>query len=85
MEPNSLLGVFFWGFLLIYGLVMYALSPRAATLGGFFHGEDSQGRSAAPWLLTSSIFISWVFDKSVTNATNLGASYGLIGGMAYAT
>lgn len=22
MEPNSLLGVFFWGFLLIYGLVM---------------------------------------------------------------
>ena len=85
MEPNSLLGVFFWGFLLIYGLIMYALSPRAVTLGGFFHGEDSRGRSAAPWLVTSSIFISWIFAKSVTNAANLGASYGLIGGLAYAT
>jgi Na+/proline symporter len=62
-----------------------ALSPRAVTLGGFFNGEDHQGRSAAPWLLTTSIFISWIFAKSVTNAANLGASYGLIGGLAYAT
>lgn len=85
MENSALLGVFFWGFLLVYGVLMYALSPRAVTLGGFFHGEDAQGRSAAPWLLTSSIFISWIFAKSVTNAANLGASYGLIGGLAYAT
>jgi hypothetical protein len=35
MEPNSLLGVFFWGFLLAYGVLMFALSPRAVTLGGF--------------------------------------------------
>ena len=85
MDNNALLGVFFWGFLLLYGVLMYALSPRAVTLGGFFQGEDAQGRSAAPWLLTSSIFISWIFAKSVTNAANLGASYGLVGGLAYAT
>lgn len=85
MESTTLLGVLFWGFLLLYGVLMWALSPRAVTLGGFFHGEDAQGRSAAPWLLTSSIFISWIFAKSVTNAANLGASYGLVGGLAYAT
>jgi Na+/proline symporter len=85
METNGLLGVFFWGFLVVYGVIMIALSPRAVTVGGFFHGEDAKGRRAAPWLLTSSIFISWIFAKSVTNAANLGASYGLVGGLAYAT
>ena len=85
MDANSTIGLFFWGFLLVYGVLMLALAPRAVTLGGFFNGEDGQGRSAAPWLLTSSIFISWIFAKSVTNAANLGASYGLVGGLAYAT
>lgn len=32
-----------------------------------------------------SIFISWIFAKSVTNAANLGATYGIVGGLAYAT
>lgn len=85
MEANQAIGIFFWGFLLAYGVLMVMLSPRAATLGGFFNGEDAQGRGASPWLLTSSIFISWIFAKSVTNAANLGASYGLVGGLAYAT
>ena len=31
-----------------------------------------------------SIFISWIFAKSVTNAANLGAAYGVVGGLAYA-
>ena len=84
MQPTSLTGLFFWGFLLVYGALMLALSPRAVTLGGFFNGEDNQGRSASPWLITSSIFISWIFAKSVTNAANLGATYGLVGGLAYA-
>ncbi|WP_425220705.1 sodium:solute symporter [Pseudomonas sp.] len=78
-------GVFFWGFLLAYGALMYWLSPRTVTIGGFFNGEDSQGRQASPLLLTTSIFISWIFAKSVTNAANLGAEFGLVGGLAYAT
>ena len=80
-----LTGVFFWGFLLAYGALMYWLSPRTVTIGGFFNGEDSQGRQASPLLLTTSIFISWIFAKSVTNAANLGAEFGLVGGLAYAT
>jgi Na+/proline symporter len=85
MTATSLTGLFFWGFLIAYGVLMYWLSPRTVTIGGFFNGEDSQGLQASPLLLTTSIFISWIFAKSVTNAANLGAEFGLVGGLAYAT
>jgi solute:Na+ symporter, SSS family len=82
-EPAN--AVYFWGFLLLYGTVMYAISPRARTVSGFFAGTDNVGRPASAWALTCSIFISWIFAKSVTNAANLGASFGIVGGLAYAT
>src|SRR5258706_13435935 len=75
----------FWGFLFFYGGLMYALTPRAHSVAGFFRGEDASGRAASGWALTCSIFISWIFAKSVTNAANLGATYGVGGGLAYAT
>ena len=34
--------------------------------------------------LTSSLIISWLFAKSITNAANLGLAFGLVGGVAYA-
>ncbi len=74
----------FWGFLVLYGVVMYALSPRALSISSFYRGTDERGRPASEWALTCSIFISWIFAKSVTNAANLGASYGVVGGLAYA-
>ncbi len=76
---------YFWGFLLLYGTVMYAMSPHARTASSFFRGTDEAGRQASGWALTCSIFISWIFAKSVTNAANLGAAYGIVGGLAYAT
>lgn len=33
----------------------------------------------------SSLVISWIFAKSVTNAANLGLTYGIVGGVAYAS
>ena len=42
-------GIFFWGFLVIYGIVMFILSPKTVSLGGFFRGEDKKGREAAGW------------------------------------
>jgi Na+/proline symporter len=75
----------FWGFLLIYGVVLYAVSPRAVTLRGFFEGADAAGRPVATVPLTLSVFISWIFAKSVTNAANLGAEHGVVGALAYAT
>jgi Na+/proline symporter len=78
-------GIYFWGFLLLYGTVMYVISPRSRTVSSFYAGTDDAGRPATEWALTCSIFISWIFAKSVTNAANLGAAYGVVGGLAYAT
>jgi Na+/proline symporter len=75
----------FWGFLLVYGVVMYALSPRSRTAESFYRGADDQGNPVGQWSLTASLFISWIFAKSVTNAANLGAAYGVVGGLAYAS
>ena len=76
--------VYFWGFLVLYGTLMYALSPHARTASSFFSGTDDAGQPATEWALTCSIFISWIFAKSVTNAANLGAAHGIVGGLAYA-
>lgn len=84
MNGNAGFGLWFWGFLVAYGLAMYLLSPRARDDSGFFRGTDGAGRAASQWSLTASIFISWIFAKSVTNAANLGAQYGIVGGLAYA-
>ncbi|HAO32763.1 MAG TPA: sodium:solute symporter [Candidatus Competibacter sp.] len=82
---STAFGLTFWGFLVAYGVILYAVTPNARTFGAFFRGEDESGREAHRWALTASIFISWIFAKSVTNAANLGASYGIVGGLAYAT
>jgi len=75
----------FWGFLVVYGVVMYILSPRSHSTESFFRGTDGRGQPVGQFPLTASIFISWIFAKSVTNAANLGAAYGVVGGLAYAT
>ena len=85
MPMSDLQGVFFWAFLVVFGAVMYWVSPRARDEGGFFRGHDEAGRPASEWALMMSVFISWIFAKSVTNAANLGAAYGIVGGLAYAT
>jgi hypothetical protein len=82
IEPRF--AALFWGFLLLYGTLMYAVSPRARTASAFFRGTDDAGRPASQWALTCSIFISWIFAKSITNAANLGAAHGMVGGLAYA-
>ena len=74
-----------WVALVGYGILMFAVSPRAADAKGFFWGFDTRGKETGFWLLTCSTFITWIFAKSVTNAANLGATYGIVGGLAYAT
>ncbi|MFQ5989420.1 MAG: sodium:solute symporter [Candidatus Methylomirabilales bacterium] len=74
-----------WVALVGYGTLMFLVSPRAADARGFYWGYDARGRQTGFWLLTCSTFITWIFAKSVTNAANLGATYGIVGGLAYAT
>ena len=75
----------FWGFLLAYGIIMYVFSPKSRNPESFYKGTDDHGNSVGQWSLKASIFISWIFAKSVTNAANLGAAYGVVGGLAYAS
>ena len=71
---NELRGLFFWRFLLLFGAMMYLISPRRSDAAGFFRGHDAQGRGPSEWALMMSVFISGIFAKSVTTAANRGGA-----------
>lgn len=73
-----------WAAMALYGVVMFLVSPRAKDFGGFFSGRDKHGAEVGMGMLIGSVVISWLFAKSITNAANLGASFGLVGAVAYA-
>ncbi|MFW6201435.1 MAG: sodium:solute symporter family transporter, partial [Gemmatimonadota bacterium] len=73
-----------WLLLAVYGAALIGLAPRSRGPGGFYEGRDSRGRAPSLGFLFGSIFIAWIFAKSVTNAANLGATFGLPGAVAYA-
>lgn len=72
-----------WILVIGISIVLFFLAPLAKTEEAFFKGEGASGKPNF-WVLTSSLVISWLFAKSITNAANLGLSYGLVGGVAYA-
>jgi len=76
--------VWLWAAMALYGVVMFIASPRARDFGGFFSGKDKSGAEVGMGMLVGSVVISWLFAKSITNAANLGASFGLVGAVAYA-
>ena len=77
--------LYFWIFLGVYGVLMISLSPASTTPGAFFRATSGNNIGVSNWSLTMSVFISWIFAKSVTNAANLAGTYGIVGGFAYAT
>lgn len=72
-----------WIIVILSSLVLFWIAPRARTADAFFRGRQAE-RSPGQWLLISSLVISWLFAKSITNAANLGLSFGIVGGVAYA-
>jgi SSS family solute:Na+ symporter len=78
------LSALLWALLLGYGVLMWALSPRALGFEQFYRGRDRRGREVGPAFLLASVVISWIFAKSLTNAANLGFQLGLVGAVAYA-
>ncbi len=73
-----------WALVIISSLALLFIAPFAKTNSDFFRGSKAD-QSPGFWLLTSSLIISWLFAKSITNAANLGLSFGMVGGVAYAT
>ncbi len=76
--------VFLWGAMLLFGAVLWRVSPRVSHVSEFFRGQDSHGRDVRMGFLVASVVISWIFAKSITNSANLGRSFGLVGSVAYA-
>lgn len=64
-------------------ILLIFLSPIARTARQFFAAR-SKGKRPNFWVLTSSLIISWVFAKSIANASDLGFRFGITGGLAYA-
>jgi SSS family solute:Na+ symporter len=73
-----------WGFILLSSILIFALAPIAKTTKDFFYGSKNDKQPNAI-LLTSSLVISWIFAKSITNVANLGLSFGVVGVVSYAT
>ena len=79
-----MLSLSLWLILIGYGLLMWFLAPATSGIQSFFEGKDQTGKNPGTSILTGSIVVSWIFAKSITNAANLGRSFGLMGGLAYA-
>lgn len=80
MEPLILQ----WIILIAFGVLFFVVSPFSKTPAEFFKASSKSGKAPGVFVLTSSLVIAWIFAKSITNAANLGLSYGIIGGLSYA-
>ncbi|MEN0051925.1 MAG: sodium:solute symporter, partial [Bacteroidota bacterium] len=73
-----------WGIIFLFGLAFFFLAPLSKTTAEFFAALSKKGTQPNVFMLTSSLVISWIFAKSITNAANLGLSFGFVGSLAYA-
>ena len=77
--------IYLWQWILVISssLILFFISPLAKATNEFFKATH---RKKAPngFMLAGSLIISWIMAKSITNAANLGLSFGIVGGFAYA-
>ncbi len=73
-----------WSLLIAFGVAFFMIAPYSRTVAQFFAAQSGNGKQPDLFLLTSSLVISWIFAKSITNAANLGLAFGIVGGVAYA-
>ncbi len=72
-----------WGLIIVSSLILFFISPLAKSTDQFFKATHLK-KAPNAFMLTGSLIISWIFAKSITNATNLGLEFGIVGGVAYA-
>jgi Na+/proline symporter len=73
-----------WHLLILYGWLFIAFMPVAGGATGFYRGRRAEDRPVGFFTLAASAYIAWIFGKSLTNASTLGGSFGVVGGVAYA-
>lgn len=72
-----------WILVILSGILLLIISPLAKDVSVFFRGAKEKTGPVKFGMLTASLVISWIFAKSITNAANLGAEFGIVGGVAY--
>ncbi len=75
--------IYQWVLVIGSSLLLLLIAPYSRTAAEFFSGLTQQNKQPGYLMLTSSLIISWIFAKSITNAANLGLSFGIVGGLAY--
>ena len=86
IDTNSRREEMQWHWLSLYFLILCGLTPVTFDAKLFFRGgiSDDATDAKSSMLVGSSAFISWIFAKSITNASKKGGSYGICGGFGYA-
>lgn len=77
-----------WFWLLLFALITVPFAPWVRDPVLYFRGGfvSDTSKHASNWLvLSSSAFVSWIFAKGILNTSTLGASFGVVGGLAYAS
>jgi len=72
-----------WGLTLVYMAIVWWRAPKTDSDEGFFNGKSKNGAEPSFWILVASAAVSWIFAKSIVNAANLSAAFGIFGGIGY--
>lgn len=73
-----------WLIVFAFGAMFFAFAPWSLTKESFFQAKSKKHGEPGLIILISSLVISWIFAKSITNAANLGLIFGFVGGFGYA-
>jgi SSS family solute:Na+ symporter len=72
-----------WIVLAAYCLVTWWVTPRKVEASQFFNGRSNTGATPGVWLVAMSAAITWIFAKSIANASDLSFAFGVTGGIGY--
>jgi hypothetical protein len=70
-----------WLVLLAFSALTWWVTPRRVNAAQFFDGRRNDGNPPGVWMVAMSAAITWVFAKSIANASDLAYGYGITGGI----
>ncbi len=73
-----------WIVLAAFCALTWWVTPREVSAPQFFDGRTREGQPPGVLMVAMSAAITWVFAKSIANASDLAYGYGLSGGVGYA-
>lgn len=83
MESIAMESIAPWAVLIAYCAVTWWVTPRRVNADQFFDGRNNEGTAPGIWLVAMSAAITWIFAKSIANASDLSFAFGVTGGIGY--